>query len=392
MNMQVRDRGRRRLQGKSTGHRKNPLFKRKRPSISIQLPEGLKQWLKKDGWAIIGIVFFVVLGAWYFGFKTGKFLITDIQVQQTEFTDYAEVQQAVSESIQKPIAFVVPRNYYWTLRSSRLREILLDHFNESYAIEEIRVTKEWPNKVSIEVDERVPAVTWITLNHSTKDERIYTVDRSGYVAQSLGSVEDTHQGFPRVYDGNRPELANGDHVASEQFMSFLLDLNEAFPEQTDYEIEKFHFPVVDCKERQYVAEEIFEQEILESSSEEFKERKREIQQQFLDGLLTIDQSLEELERLKTEELTKLGELDADGFKKTEWQTVYVETPCDFPKVATDLHLEVADENGGFIVYFDTGKDMNIQIENMQRVLKDYAGDVSAIRYIDVRLLDRAYYQ
>jgi hypothetical protein len=254
------------------------------------------------------------------------------------------------------------------------------------------VQKIFPNSLQVKIVERIPQLTWVAT--LSGQERYYTVDREGRVTQLLGGSADARPEFPIVRDPNRDVFTAGEQIASPEYIDFVLRMHEQFPQATGLHVASYVFPVIQCQERQYVVEKIFEQEILDSASEEFREKKRAIQEQFKNGDLTVDQSLAALEQVKVDELVKMGELqeNASGHEAMQWEAIYVATQCDFVKVAHDVHIVTTDDNGGFTVYMDSTIDSAVQMQNLQAVLQEKITDRSAIRYIDTRFVDRVYYK
>ena len=351
-------------------------------------------WLKKDGWALLGIIILLLTTIWYFGFYSSKFVITEVNIAETQFIAKDQIKNLIDDYKQKKILWIIPRDRYWTLNTEKLQNNTYQKLLNTYAIESLEIQKKFPNKLNVNIQERIPSIAWITISKNKKTQKYYTVDRKGIVTQEIIKKEDIHPAFPQITDLNRTEFDIGWQVISAPYIEFILDLQEKFTARTSLEINHYIFPEIMCQERQYVAQEIFEQEILESASDEFKDKKRTIQEQFKEGLLTIDQSLESLENIKNEELVNLGELKEgeDSYQKTEWKTTYLETECDFVKVAADVHILTKGENGGFSVYFDSRNDLEQQLNNLQTVLNGNINNRNEINYIDVRMLSRVYYK
>lgn len=349
------------------------------------------KWLKKDVWAVCGIIVFAGVGVWYFGFHNAAFALKQISVEGVQFLNQSDVNRVIDEYRTSEIFGLIQRNNYWSFNTSALEKRIESEFAESFALESVSVEKEWPNSIFVQINERIPSVTWVTKN-AARQERFYSVDRDGYVTQSIPSFDQVDPSFPRIRDDNRDELQIGWQIVSNAYIEFLMQVHEEFEKQAAVEVDSYVFPYIECQEQQYVTEKIFQQEILESASEEFREKKRAIQEQFQRGELTIDDSLDALEAIKQEELVQMGEDVESGFERMEWETVFVPIECDFVSTGNDLHLVTTGENGGFKVYFDTKGDVSLQIQNLVSVLHEKVEDRKAIKYIDVRVPDRVYFQ
>ncbi len=350
---------------------------------------GVPDWLKGDIGAVIGIVVLVVAGVYFFGLRNERFVITGFAVDGVEYLDQTTVEEVTWGYLNSKWLGLLPKNTYWTAREGGIESAIKERFSDSYALESVVVETDWPNELRIIITERVPSLAWVTKDAEGR-EYFYTVDRQGIVTEQLQSFDQVNPAFPRVRDDNRPKLGLGWEIISADYLDAVFLLYDQFESVTGLPVDSFVFPETVCQERQYVAEKIFQQEILESESEEFRDRRVAIQEQFQSGALTIDQSLEELERVKQEELAKLGEDSDVGFERLKWERVYVETECDYVIVASDLHIVVPEVAGGFTVRLDTRGDILLQLENLVSVLKEKVTDRAAIEYIDVRIPDRVY--
>ncbi len=368
-----------------------PQNRQQRNRLRVGIPSAVRDWLRKDGWAIGGTLFLVALTTWYFGFYTQKFHLKDVTIEGAQFIPAEDVRTVVDRYLNSRIFGVAPRNTFWTMRADAMELSLTEQFSETYALESIDVEKDFPDTLIVKIVERIPQVTWVT--SLADQEGYYTVDREGRVTQVLTSTADARSEFPVVRDVNRDVVEVGTQIISAEYIAFLMQIHEQLPGVTGLSIASYEFPAISCQEKQYVAEKVFEQEILDSASEEFREKKRAIQEKFQQGLLTVDQSLDALELVKQEELVNLGQVsDQSGHEALQWATTYVAAACDYVTVGHDLHVITTEESGSFAIYMDSTVDPLIQIENARSLLVEKISDRTQIRYIDVRLIDRAYYQ
>ncbi|HLD21778.1 MAG TPA: FtsQ-type POTRA domain-containing protein [Patescibacteria group bacterium] len=350
-------------------------------------------WFFKDGWAILGIFFFISVTIWYFGFYQQTFHMTNISIQGTKFIQQTTVQQFIDEYTNSNMYALVKRNTFWTVNAKKLECLLGESLQQSFALESVHVEKHFPNTLFIKIVERIPSITWITSKSST--EHVYLVDRQGIVTKTLEKKEDADPAFPIIFDKNRDQLKEGgEQIISSEYIQFLLTIHENFSKKSGLQIQQYELPLIECQEKQYVAEKIFEQALSSSISDEYRTKQKQIQEQFQRGDLSIDESLQALDAMKQEEIQKLGETNVEGsnLHKMQWETVYVPIECNLSKVATELHVITTKDSHSFAVYLDSLVDANIQLENLQTVLHEKIQNKDAIQYIDVRIPDRIYYQ
>ena len=180
-------------------------------------------------------------------------------------------------------------------------------------------------------------------------------------------------------------------MINSDYIDFLLLVHEQLPAMfNNATIQHYVLPIIDCTERRVVAEKVFETEILESASVEFKEKKRAVQERFKAGELTVDQSLEELERIKQEELSKRGEnVNTLGTERLQWGAVTVDVQCDLVKVATELHVVFSIDDATVTVILDRTEDVQMQLQNALVIMRQRTQHLDGVR-IDVRIPDRAF--
>lgn len=351
--------------------------------------------LHKDGWAILLAIILTLTALWYFGFYTGNYAITTVTVTETEFINQQEVEDVIWEYINGNTALVIPHNTYWTVSTATITDVLNEKFSH-FAIEYIQVIKE-KNSISITIKERIPSVQWTS--GLTEDNKVYVVDKTGLITQEK-KVDDTaneentseKRQLPLITDMNREVFDIGWHIMSQNYIQSVLTVNESLEKVTSLQPVGFTFPETTCQKREFVAEEIYQQELLNSASQEFYDKKIEIQQLFSDGLLTIDQSIDALEQIKNEELQSQGATDSAVFESFEWQVVYNEIECDFVKIASELDvIAQVPEKGQIVIKMDITEDITIQLENVRDIIRQKE-DVQNAEYIDVRIQDRIYYK
>lgn len=359
------------------------------------------QWLKKDTAALAGTVVLILIAAWYVGFHSGRFEMNNITIGETRFIQQDQIQNAIHGFSDSTFLGFIKRNTFWTLRADALEQSLASSLSTTVAFEEVSVEKKFPNSLSIYIKERIPSVTWITNKSGT--EHVYTVDRDGVVTQILQSREQADPSFPVIVDNNRDAFEIGWQVVSADYINEMLSIQEQFENHTGFAVDSYEFPTIECTERQYVAEKIFEQELSnEDAPEELKEKQRQIQARFQAGEITVDESLTELEQLKKEYQQapvegQEGSTDAEdkntdnsGVDRIEWEKVYVPKECDFVKVAHEIHVKTKPDQAGFVVYMDMQSDPVVQMNNVRTIIERSVDDVKAIQYIDVRIPDRVY--
>lgn len=362
------------------------------PSSSRKFRIAGSQWLRRDGWALGGIMLLILGTLYYFGIQSRTFILNDISISDLQFLNKEEVQNTTTTYLHSSFLGILPRNTYWTLSKTALQEYLQESFRDKAALVSVTVSKTYPNSLHITLEERIPSLVWITKSEDKKQE-YYLVDHQGIVTQIVADKEEIHPSLPRVHDENRGSLGLQWHIIGEEYIAFVLQLQSQFEKESGMTIESYTLPIIDCKKPTIMAEQIFSQEIQESTNEEFRQKKRNIQEQFQKGLLSVDESLDALEKIKKEETAKMNPGKGNDNTNTatmKWQTVYIPTECDIVVVAHDVIIHATSQQGTINIIMDSTRPMQDQIQQLQRALQEQVAE--KFTTIDVRLSDRIYFK
>lgn len=350
-------------------------------------------WMKKDGWALCGI-FIIVFG--FFGnalFFSEKRTLTAITISDTSFIEKSKIEKEIENYLNEKSFFFLPKKSYFLASTENIQQHIQNAFLDQYALESVSVEKIYPNILTVNIQERIPSVTWITGDE--KNQKIYTVDQNGVVTQELQTITEANAGYPIVRDKNRTSLGIGWYVISPEYMQFTTELHSTLYDTTNLSVKEFVLPKIECFQKEYVAEEVFKKAQNKEDSDEIKERKRAIQERFQRGEITIDESITLLEQINAENKENEPE-EPDTEKEVErieWEMVNAPIECDIVEVGQDIYAKVENENKKeFMIYFDTTQDMNIQLEHVVSIIETQVKDITQLEYIDVRILDRVYYQ
>jgi hypothetical protein len=385
----------RRMRSRSARHQGATSWREKRDHASrlkgfFGTPTG--QWLKKDGWALAGIVV-IVFGAlvYYFFFSSAQ-KVTAVEVSETVFLDGTAVQESVESHLATKRFGLLPRSARVVVSEDKIAERVMSEFADTAAIESVVVT-ETDGTLLVDITERVPSVTWIAKGDKKKG-RVYTVDQNGVVTHELSKRKDANPGYPVIIDRNRDHLGIDWPVVSPEYLSFVMEMHSTFTDTTGYDVQEYVMPAVDCHQKEYVAEEVFEKEISESESEEAKERKRDVQERFQRGEISIDQSIELLEQINADGAGDKKDGSKGDVDRIEFEAVNVPVNCDLVTVAHDVTLKAVEpvSERTFDVRYDATQPVEKQLQHVLTVLRTQVEDVGALEYIDVRIPDRVYYQ
>lgn len=354
----------------------------------------LKRFLHKDGLSLLGIVVILLGGAYVITFRSPYLILSNITVNDTQFVSKTEVQDGLMSILQHR-TFGIPRDRYVTTSQQRLEQELQKKFKQNFAVADITVQKKYPNSVEVVVTERIPSITWITKD-GAGIEHFYTVDHDGKVTKETVKKAETDPKLPQISDKNRPQLWMNWQIIGTTYIDSVIALQKKLTD-TGWGVQSFIFPPMACEQQEYVTQQIFADEIKDSISEKFKEKKRTVQEQFKKGDLGLEESLQALEDIKKEEAAErdgaLSVNTSSAPRKLEWATVDKEVPCDYVQVATDLHVLATKGSEKTIeLKFDTSRNLDEQLTQLQTVVTQGKVNTNEIQSIDLRIADRVYYK
>ncbi|MCW1929759.1 MAG: hypothetical protein KIH62_000415 [Candidatus Kerfeldbacteria bacterium] len=372
---------------RSTGRNSNPFFSRKK-KIGERIP--IWKMLASDLFAAVGTVVGVFFLIWYITIRSSFFYLSDVTVAHTTYIPHDQLIEAVNTYLDSHRFIVLPTRSYPYFSPSALRSAITKQFGTTFAIDSIEISTKLPNHLSVTVHERVPSIVWVATEAANNAH--YLVDREGVVTEYVNGAESLPTNLPHITDENRTELTVGELATSKNYVAYILTVYDTFQKDTGLTVSEFIFPKVECQELQYVMQQIFEDEIEGSVSNEFKQQKLEIQTQFKNGELTIDQSLDALDAIKQQELHQGNQNVNSTLPTMRWQQVSVSVPCDYSMVSKELHVVTQDKNNTFRVYVDAGLDLHTQLYNFASSVASGTVHTDKLIYFDARYTDRAYFK
>ena len=376
----------------------NPYFasKKRIPRDGEKIEFNLKKFLKNEGWVYLSIIGVFIALSGYIIFGTGFLTLNQVQVQGNENITEDELKGLVGDVLASKLLYIVPLNNFLTFQPASAEALIYDEISNQFALEDLEITKKFPHTVEVIIDERIPGLTWSTQN------KLYYIDPEGYITQSLASEDKADEQYPKIIDQNDQNAEMDEQVISAELIDFILLLEDNLTEVTHLGIEAYSIPQIQCQEKEYIMEKVFIEEISDTEDEETKAKKKEVQEKFKAGEIDVDESLEMLEQIKTEEKkknkkkkknTNENEDEDDGPQESViWEAVYKPVECDFIKINTEINVLVPEEDGGFEIYFDSKLDLDQQLNNLNSLINEKIDDRSKITYIDLRFPDRIYYK
>lgn len=349
----------------------------------------MRYWLiDRDGWAYIGSALLLVGSALYIMISRHWLWIEQVSVVGNQYITTEQIVEPMHEVLNDRRWLVIPQRFYLAANPDQLTEQIRNRLQDTFALENVVVTKQFDDTVIVTVEERVPGLVYIN------QEQFYYLDEFGVVTEQRTNSAELDPHFPRIRDRNSNHTVQvGEQIVQQSVIDAIVQLNKHFTERTGLDISEYALREVTCQEKQFVAEQIFEDEIADSESDEVRDQKSDILNRLQSDEITVDQSLDLLEEVKRSELEDQGEDVSGNQSYIQLEPEYVQTDCNYLAVINDVTIVTqAGAKTGPEVYFNSNEDITTQLDNLAAVLEHSIEDLNALRYIDARFIDRVYYK
>ncbi len=345
-----------------------------------------QQWLwQNDRWAYLatGLLITTLLG--YFTVQQRWLWINEVQVSGNQYITTEQITQPASQALDSRRWLILPQRVYFFSSAKKIESAIRSNLEGTLALEQLTVTKDFPHTIHINIQERLPGLTYIVNDH------YYYLDKEGIVTKQLANVSEVDSRFPHVRDANQRSIAVGNSAVNTAMIDFIITLHKTFTDKTQLNISEYKLPVVTCQKKTFVAEKLLTEEINNTENVELKEQKKAILDRLQNQEITVDQSLTELEALKRTETinTNSNVSSADQADFVSIKTQFVNTDCNYINVLREVNIVTQE---GPEIYFDVTLDMDLQYEHLLAVLNEKIDDIHAIKYVDLRYQDKVYYQ
>jgi hypothetical protein len=168
---------------------------------------GLSKVGTVSGIAVVAVIF-------YFLVLSPYFLVTNIAVSGNGKISAAEITRTI-KGLQDKRFMLVPQNSLFTLSQGRLNNLFAQELPQ---VRDVKSKRTWPNKISLEVSERTPALTLVV------SERNFVIDDQGFVMKETTSVE----GDLKVMDSVDEDIKVGEVIGG-KLIPFIISMQKQWP-------------------------------------------------------------------------------------------------------------------------------------------------------------------
>ena len=347
-------------------------------------PDNRPQKKPKKGefWVYFAIIVVVIISVLLILFRSNHYQISNITITNTQNISTQQIEDIVNEYLNSNKLVIFKKGNFYLCSEDKLGERIENELSQVISIKELSIQKIKPNKLNIEIKERIPNMVWVT------NETNYFMDLDGVISSRAESI-DEEQKLPKIFDQNNLSVEINKQVVSTELVDYIIMITEELPnlmKVSDFEIDSFYIPELKCQKRSIQATEATAEDFGEDT--ELDQQKRDIQEKFKNNEISIDESLALLESLRKEYLKQNNVSDQD-LVKIAYEEIFEDFPCDYIKTIKDIEVKTTE---GWKIYLSTYLDFTTQVDNLNLVLKEKLTNRENLEYIDVRFIDRVYYK
>ncbi|MFA6524655.1 MAG: FtsQ-type POTRA domain-containing protein [Patescibacteria group bacterium] len=320
----------------------NPYFKKKKQQVSV---------LRLITRPRIIALLLVIGGLIYFFFYSAYFTIRVIDVTGNQELTYETISNEVNKSFSEHRFLVFKQSNFFIYDVDEAQQKLWDAF----VLDEITITKRFPNKLIVRLKEKIPNLTLIT------ERAFYYMDLQGVVTHVVPEAE-VRAYFPKIEDLNKRIIKLKDQIISPELVNAVIIIKDRFKDKTNVEIERFLIPETTC------------------STKEEKDDTDDLNSNINSSNSNINKATLNTNR-SNQNVNRSDPANSNVNSSIE---------CDLVKAVQDIAVLTTE---GWKAYFTVNDDIATQLERLKIYLQKKAPDQAArenIDYIDLRFGEKVY--
>jgi hypothetical protein len=223
----------------------------------------------------------LILGLGYFLLYSDRFEIKNIDVSGTRNIRADDIKSIAESQIAERRFLIFKQRNLFAFSKKELTEKI----NDKYVLDDLRINKDLPGSLKIEIKEKISLVIWVSNN------RYYNLDSNGIAISEIlnlnkskstknktqeetapepeffdikplnsGELIDNREisSFPLIFDETNNEVVLGQSVISSDMISIILNLNKKIPEKINISVNSFKIPELGSREVKIVTNEKWE--------------------------------------------------------------------------------------------------------------------------------------
>ncbi len=231
----------------------NPFFDKRKKSSKKQKTKFTAN-LKIKLYIVFGI-FLIAFILWVF-FYSNIFSIQKIIVEGAVRTQPNEIANMARDQVEETKFIIGTQNNIFLFDEKALKNKLID----KYAFKNVKVAKEKPGTIKIEVSEKSYAYIW------KEGEKYYYADIDGYIIKEINPLEIKNGNYPLIENQGNDKIYENKIIANKEKINFIEGIFSYLQEGNSYDIEIENF-IVDNTENKVTLKIIGGPEIYFNSKE-----------------------------------------------------------------------------------------------------------------------------
>jgi hypothetical protein len=194
---------------------------------------GLSRVGTVTGIAVLAVIF-------YFLVLSPYFLVKNIVIKGNSRVSASEISKVVAGLSEKRF-LLVPQNSLLALNQGRLNNLFKEKLPE---VREVKSKRSWPNKITIEISERTPALSVVVSGKN------YTIDDQGFVMKETPKTEVQL----KIIDQVDEEIKVGEVIGG-KLIPFIISMQKQWPGKINVPLAMAKIPGKGASETEFVSAE-----------------------------------------------------------------------------------------------------------------------------------------
>ncbi len=190
-------------------------------------------------YAIMIIALLLITLLIYFLFFSYYFRVKKINLVDAKEVSENQIKQSFDDFKKNRRFLIFPADNIFIMDKEKLKRKILD---DNYYLEDLEIEKKLVDVIKIKLKEKVISAAWVS------GSNLYYIDNYGKICCEASIDGIVEREMPAIYDLENKETKFNEEVVTQNFIGFLKELNEKFPQQIKVEVKKYWVPSILSRE------------------------------------------------------------------------------------------------------------------------------------------------
>ena len=155
--------------------------------------------------------------SFYMFFFSGYLKMNNIKITGNNEINSFDIQNSLSGYLQGNFLKIIPKDNFLFISEKKVSELLKNNFKK---IRAVTVSKEFPDSISINIDERKAVLVWCS------GEKCFLIDENGtaYSVADFNSSEISQNHLIRINDMSERDIARGQKITDYYFVQYVIGI------------------------------------------------------------------------------------------------------------------------------------------------------------------------